>query len=336
MSMDPKSQVLLRQADLFNGPLLLAGAPADALGDALIQAQLWSWLADEYQPLAQRYGERVSFGHLPPATQAAAAVLFLPKSRELTDYLLQALASLPSMQRIFMVGEKKAGIERAAKQLQALGVSWKLDSARHCQLWQCELEPAAGSGPSLEAKQQRFVVTHAQCELQVCSLPGVFSHGRLDLGTALLLEHLDGLPQGHWLDFGCGAGVLGAALKHGYPQAEVSLLDVDAFALESSRRTLMLNGLQANVLAGAGIADAPAGLAAIISNPPFHKGVHTHYRATEQLIEQAARHLRLGGELRLVANSFLRYPELIERHLGACRVLAERDGFKVYSALRAR
>lgn len=334
--MDPKSQVLLRQAELFNGPLLLAGAPADALADQLPQAQLWSWLADEYQPLVQRHGERVHFGHLPPATRATAAVLFLPKSRELTDYLLQALTALPGMQRVFLVGEKKAGIERAAKQLQAFGKSWKLDSARHCQLWQCELKAIAGSLPPLDAMQQIFAVTQGQCELQLCSLPGVFSHGRLDLGTALLLEHLDGLPQGQWLDFGCGAGVLGAALKQRYPKAEVSLLDVDAFALESSRRTLQLNGLQAQVLAGAGIADAPAGLAAIISNPPFHKGVQTHYRATEQLIEQAARHLRPGGELRLVANSFLRYPELIERHLGACRVLAERDGFKVYSAIRSR
>ena len=29
--MDPRSEVLLRQADLFQGPLLIAGAPADDL-----------------------------------------------------------------------------------------------------------------------------------------------------------------------------------------------------------------------------------------------------------------------------------------------------------------
>ena len=43
---------------------------------------------------------------------------------------------------------------------------------------------------------------------------------------------------------------------------------------------------------------------------------------------------RPGGELRLVANSFLKYPPLIEQHLGPCRSLAEGDGFRIYSARR--
>lgn len=332
--MDPKSQVLLRQVEYFTRPLLLAGAPADRLLDELEQAQAWCWLADDWSSLRQRYPERCVFGHQPPAAAVADAVLFLPKSRELTEYLLQLLAGQPGRERLFLVGEKKAGIERAARQLAQHGKAWKLDSARHCQLWLCELSKNDEGVSRIDDWQQQFDLQVTSRELQVCSLPGVFSHGRLDSGTALLLEHLEHLPEGHWLDFGCGAGVLGAALALQHPHASISMLDVDAFALESSRRTLAANQLQAEVLAGAGIIDAPLGLAAIISNPPFHKGVKTHYQATEQLIMQAAQHLRPGGELRLVANSFLRYPELIEQHLGACRVLAERDGFKVYSAQR--
>lgn len=332
--MDPKSQVLLRQAEYFNRTLLLAGAPADELLSELAQAQAWCWLADDYAVLQSRYADRVSFSHQPPAVETEDALLFLPKSRELTEFLLQTLSSLPSVQRLFLVGEKKAGIERAAKQLARLGKTWKLDSARHCQLWVCELASKMTCAP--EQWQQNFPVSLADgSSLQLCSLPGVFSHGRLDMGTALLLEHLDGLPSGHLLDFGCGAGVIGAALKLRYPHSTVSMLDVDAFAVESSKRTLELNELQADVVAGRGIADAPHQLAAIVTNPPFHKGVQTHYQATEELISQSAKHLLPGGELRLVANSFLRYPELIEQHLGKCRVLVERNGFRVYSAKRA-
>lgn len=166
------------------------------------------------------------------------------------------------------------------------------------------------------------------------SLPGVFSHGRLDRGSALLLEHLDGLPaSGRLLDFGCGAGVLGATLKRRYPQSELFLLDVDAFALESSRLTLAANGLEAMLIAGDGIDAAPFELSAIVSNPPFHHGVHTSYEASEALLERAARHLAAGGELRLVANAFLRYPPLIEAHLGHCQTLAEADGFRIYRAV---
>ena len=331
--MDPRSEVLLRQAELFAGPLLLAGLPADDLLGALPAAHGWSWLWDEHSAVAARQPGRCQFGTRVPAPPFAGAVLFLPKSRELTDYLLAALAARLPGAPLWLVGEKRGGIERAAKQLAAFGKPRKLDSARHCQLWQVTVAQAPAT-PDLDALARRYAVPTPDGELQIVSLPGVFSHGRLDVGSRLLLEHLDGLPQGDVLDFGCGAGVLGAALQRRYPASRLHLLDVDAFAVASSRLTLAANGLEGQVLAGRGIADAPHGLAAIVSNPPFHQGVHTDYQATEQLLRDAVRHLRPGGELRLVANSFLRYAPLIEQHLGPCTVLAERDGFRVYSARR--
>jgi 16S rRNA (guanine1207-N2)-methyltransferase len=136
------------------------------------------------------------------------------------------------------------------------------------------------------------------------------------------------------LDFGCGAGVLGAAVKRRYPHNQVTLLDVDAFAAASSRLTLAANGLEADVITGDGIDAAPMGLSAILSNPPFHVGVHTDYFATENLLRKAAKHLKNGGELRLVANSFLKYQPLIEEHLGVCAIKAEGQGFRIYRAKR--
>lgn len=329
--MDPRSEVLLRQPELFAGKLLLAGLPADDLLGTLPEAQGWSWHAGDQTSLAARFPGRSRFDTRMPKEDCRAAVLFLPKSRELADYLMQALASRLSGKPLYLVGEKRGGIERAAKQLAAYGKPRKLDSARHCQLWSVEVEQAP-SVPDLHALAQSYSLQLTDGPLEIVTLPGVFAHGRLDRGSALLLEHLDGLPSGHLLDFGCGAGVLGAALKRRYPASELSLLDVDAFALESSRLTLARNGLSANLIAGTGIESAPQGLAAIISNPPFHQGVHTDYQASENLLTQAARHLAKGGELRLVANSFLKYLPLIERHLGPCRTLAEADGFRIYSA----
>lgn len=332
--MDPRSQVLLRNSELLQGRIVLAGAPADGLLDELPEAHAWSWHAGEYEQLIQNYAERCSFGpQLPEANQYIAGVLFLPKSRALTEYLLQELAAKVPSGLIFLVGEKRAGSERAAKQLAAYGRTSKLDSARRCQLWRCEVEQRP-QPPNLPELSQTFTVEVAQQSLEVHTLPGVFSHGRLDLGTQLLLECLDGLPHGHYLDFGCGAGVVGAFLKKHYSTAEISMLDVDAFALHSTALTLQANQLEATVIAGDGVHAAPKQLAAIISNPPFHQGVHTQYQTTETLLREAAEHLRPSGELRIVANSFLKYPPLIEKHLGVCSVLAERDGFKVYRAIR--
>lgn len=331
--MDPRSQVLLRNIELFQGKVLLAGLPADELLSDLPDAQGWSWHAGEYQQLAQRFPQRCFFSTQLPLAEYSAGVLFLPKSRELTEYLLQELAAKIPNGVLFLVGEKRAGAERAAKQLAAFGRTSKIDSARHCQLWRCEVSDKP-EAPDLEAASKVFTVSTAEQSIQVQSVPGVFSHGRLDLGTQLLLECLDGLPAGHYLDFGCGAGVVGSLLKKRYPQAQVTLLDVDAFAIHSSQLTLAANQLEANTITGDGIGAAPKQLAAIISNPPFHQGVHTQYQTTETLLREAAEHLQSGGELRIVANSFLKYPPLIEQHLGPCTVLAERDGFKVYRAIR--
>ena len=332
--MDPRSQVLLRNIELFDGNVLLAGLPADELLSELPDAQGWSWHAGEYQQLFQRFPERCIFSKQLPIVEYTAGVLFLPKSRELTEYLLQELAAKIPSGLLFLVGEKRAGAERAAKQLAAFGRTSKVDSARHCQLWRCQVnnKPEA---PDLAAESKVFTVSSAGQSVQVQSVPGVFSHGRLDLGTKLLLENLEGLPAGHYLDFGCGAGVVGSFLKKRYPDAQVSMLDVDAFAVYSSQLTLAANQLEATTIAGDGIHAAPKQLAAIISNPPFHQGVHTQYETTESLLREAAEHLQPGGELRIVANSFLKYPPLIERYLGSCTVLAERDGFKVYRAIRS-
>jgi 16S rRNA (guanine1207-N2)-methyltransferase len=329
--MDPRSEVLLRQAELFAGATLLAGLPADDLLGQLPEARGWSWHAGDQASLESRFAGRSQFGVSPPAAAFEAAVLFLPKSRELTDYLLSALAARLSGRTLFLVGEKRAGVERAAKQLAAFGRPRKLDSARHCQLWQVQVEQAPAE-PDLEGLARHYSLQLADGPLEVVSLPGVFSHGRLDVGSALLLEHLEQLPAGHLLDFGCGAGVLGAALKRRYPTSQVSLLDVDAFAVASSRLTLAANRLEAEVISGDGIDAAPKALSAILSNPPFHQGVHTHYQATEHLLRQASQHLQQGGQLRLVANSFLKYPPLIEQHLGPCQTLAEANGFRIYRA----
>lgn len=331
--MDPRSEVLLRQPELFTGNVLLAGLPADGLLGELPDALGWSWHAGDHDTLTARFDQRCHFGVEPGERTFDAAVVFLPKSRELTDYLLTVLASRLAGRELFLVGEKRGGIERAAKQLQPFGSPRKLDSARHCQLWQVTVENAPAS-PDLNALAQRYELELSDGPLTILSLPGVFSHGRLDRGTALFLQHLDKLPNGPMLDFGCGAGVVGAVLKRRYPQNPVTLLDVDAFAAASSRLTLAANGLEATVMTGDGIDAAPKNLMAILTNPPFHEGVHTHYRATEDLLRKAVKHLEHKGELRLVANSFLKYPPLIEQHLGPCATLGEGQGFRVYRAKR--
>ncbi|OZY51147.1 class I SAM-dependent methyltransferase [Pseudomonas lundensis] len=331
--MDPRSEVLLRQPDYFQGEVLLVGLPPDDVLGRLPNAHGWCWHAGDQAALEARFAGRVHFGVDVPARAFDTAVVYLPKSKELSDYVLKAVAARLPNADVFLVGEKKGGIEGASKQLIPFGKPRKLDSARHCQLWQVTVVNAP-QAPVLADLAQHYELALEEGPLNVVSLPGVFSHGRLDRGSALLLEHLDKLPCGHVLDFGCGAGVLGAAVKRRYPHNSVTLLDVDAFATASSRLTLAANGLDAEVICADGIDAAPMELNTILSNPPFHVGVHTDYHATENLLQKAVKHLKKGGELRIVANSFLRYQPLIEEQFGACTVTAEGQGFRIYSAKR--
>ena len=60
--MDPRSEVLLRQAELFQGSVLLAGLPADDLLGRLPDAHGWCWHAGDQAALDARFAERSHFG----------------------------------------------------------------------------------------------------------------------------------------------------------------------------------------------------------------------------------------------------------------------------------
>jgi 16S rRNA (guanine1207-N2)-methyltransferase len=71
------------------------------------------------------------------------------------------------------------------------------------------------------------------------AMAGVFSAGRLDPGTAVLLRKAD-LPApwatGTLLDLGCGYGPIAAVLARRAPQATIYAVDVNQRALELVRR----------------------------------------------------------------------------------------------------
>lgn len=335
--MEPKSEVVIRQHDYLSGRVLFINAPTDDLLSNLaqdIEPAVWTWNYNDLQYFQQR-SATVHFGTLLPEQDFDQAVIFVPKSKELLNYILHNVASrLVQGASIFLVGEKKAGVERAAKQLQPYGQAVKLDSARHCQMWQVSLETTVKAKPLADWAQQYTVAT-PNGNLTICSLPGVFSQNRLDIGTAVLLPYLSQVTAGKIADFGCGAGVISAYLSKLNPKNRIFALDVDAFALASTQMTFEKNNLpleQLEVKAVTGIEDAPLFLHAIVSNPPFHQGIQTDYNASENLCKTSRRHLKSGGELWIVANRFLNYPLLIEQSFKHCTTKADQQGFKVLFA----
>ncbi|GGY63981.1 class I SAM-dependent methyltransferase [Marinobacter zhanjiangensis] len=281
---------------------------------------------------------RVSFGYgLPDQSRQSldTVVLFVPKARQaVAMQLALAGALLAEDGRLVLVGEKREGIAGGARQLQALAENArKADSARHCQVWVARPEPGS-RGFDPEEWLQWHDVDVAGVRIRVAGMPGIFSDGRLDEGTERLLESLADQPvSGPVLDFACGAGVIGSWLQERYPGlGPVDGVDVQAQAVMCARKTYECNGAGGEIFAADGVPAHLGRYGTIVTNPPFHSGVRTDTTMTERFLRDARRHLKPGGELRLVANRFLPYQPLLEQSVGNCRVLFEDRRFTIYQA----
>src|SRR5699024_3281943 len=141
-----------------------------------------------------------------PEVRASVVLIavMLPKARRRLYLFLHTLAaSLQQPTELWLVGPVRGGIRGTLKQLneQAEGGNVKgLENARHSSLYSIMLQPQAG------AELAQFASRWQVGEHEYMSYPGVFSHGRLDDGTALLLSVLPTELAGQRvLDMGCGA-----------------------------------------------------------------------------------------------------------------------------------
>lgn len=323
-----ESEVLTRHLPLFaNKSILLFGDVRDRFTDHIKSTAKSVAIFSSYFDYARQYTD-VSFG-LDCEIKAELAVFYWTKNKQECQYqLLQWLSQANIGQEMLIIGENRAGVRSVEKLLEPYGNIAKIDSARRCGLYHIELKNV----PEFNGK--KFWKSYQLQDLVIFSLPAVFSSAELDGGTQLLLSSFNKADRlkGKVLDLGCGAGVIGASLKQQFEKIKLTMSDIHAMALESSRRTLTENSLEATVVASDVFSNIKERFDLIVSNPPFHDGIDTSYRAVEDLIAQAKQRLNRSGELRIVANAFLPYPDLLDKTFGSHKVIAKSNKFKVYSA----
>ena len=328
----PESRLLERHLETLAGQrLLLINPPADAFPARLqaegIHVRIFHQDLNAARPLKAQ-GLPVEYGPWLEKPEAVERVLLWQmKARAWHELLLDMLqAVLPEGTPLWLVGEKRSGIQSSLKPLkQRLGQAEVVDKARHCTLIASRLRHKAAT---LEDHLQTRHTEVAGETLRWQSLPGVFAHGRLDAGSRFLLEHLPGPVQGQVLDYGAGVGLLSLYLRQRFQPEALNLLEPDALALACARRNLPA----ARCIAGTSLRDAPAGLDWIISNPPFHQRQTQSVDVALALIEQAPDHLRPGGRLLLVANRFLPYHAPLSTAFSQVDIVAENPQYRVYLA----
>ncbi|QYJ97106.1 class I SAM-dependent methyltransferase [Shewanella alkalitolerans] len=337
------SQVVLRNIELFESKnVLLINHECDLLATALLEdaAKVTTLALDfnHFQRIKSHENARLQchFGHQLPSTQTFdAVVLFYPKSKSLAPYLINlAGRHLIPGGELVIVGEKKGGIRSITKQLpDYFDGGIKLDNARHCMLYSSSLLSEA---PEIKLSDwvKDYVLSTPQGELTICNLVGVFSEKRLDEGTELLLEHLPTL-KGRVLDFGCGAGVITAALLKANPDLELECVDINAMALASCELTLAANGMQAKVYASDGLTQTQGMFDAIISNPPFHDGLDSTTEIATRFVQESEAQLKSGGIFQIVANRHLPYSDTVAKFFKTVNVAAENNKYKIYANRKA-
>ena len=270
-----------------------------------------------------------------PAGPFDLALLRLPKAKDEQQMAAHAcLSVLVSGGRLIVYGGNDEGIRSAGDRMESLcGEIETLATRGHGRVLMVR-RPAdsAGLRASLAAWRSVAPLAIAGGTRDWTSYPGVFAAGRIDEGTALLLSALPPVRPGERvLDYGCGSGVIGAAALAAQPGIALDLLDEDAVALEAARD----NVAGARLVLGTRLADSGrTDYAAILSNPPLHKGIAEDHGLLEQLIAEAPAHLRPGGTLALVVQRRIPLEKLLAKHFADVTVPAENSRYRVWQARR--
>lgn len=163
--------------------------------------------------------------------------------------------------------------------------------------------------PAPRSSPRRLEVVVDGRSLELASDTGVFSHGHLDDGTALLIERgaVPGPDATNLLDLGCGYGPVALALAVRAPSARVWAVDVNPRAVDLCAANAVANDL-ANVHAITVATDPElSGLDpdvrfdAVWSNPPVRIGKPALHR----LLLAALGRLSPGGTAHLVVHKHL-------------------------------
>lgn len=269
-------------------------------------------------------------------------IILAPQSRALARrWLVEAQGLLRPGGLVDLAGANAGGVQSLAGDVGALfGGAHILGYGGGCRVVEAERAaeppeppPWATEGGVAPGTWARVAAALPGGPAELASLPGVFSHDRLDAGTALLLQHMPAVAGRRVLDAGCGYGPIGiAAARAG--AAEVAMLDVSLLAVAAARENIARLGLagRATALPSDALEAAGGSYDLVASNPPFHAGRTVDTAMARAFIAQARARLAPGGSLMLVANIFLPYERELAPHFGRVATVASGGGYKILVA----
>lgn len=232
---------------------------------------------------------------------------------------------------VVVAGSKDDGIASLRKRLaQLVGIEGSEPKYHGIVFWFRN----EGTQPAVEALRQANPAMLVDGRFHTA--PGMFSFDRIDAGSRLLAGHLPSDLRGAVADFCAGWGYLAAETAAGNPgMATLDLYEADFAALEAARRNLEAVEVGKEFF-WHDLAAEPVGRRydAIVMNPPFHHGRAADPGMGQAIIRAAAKALKPGGRLFMVANRQLPYEQVLASAFSSFEEIGRDAGFKVFSARR--
>lgn len=258
----------------------------------------------------------------------AAAYLWVPRAKDHAKALLaEAVTRTGPGGLIVIDGQKTDGIDSLIKAAKPLLPDLDSDAKAHGKiLWGHVPDPM----PALDA----LVAPSAAPDGWETAVAG-FSAGAVDAGSALLTDHLPGGIRGDLLDLGAGWGYLAKTALQRPEVTGVDLVEAEYDALEAARRNI--DDPRARFLWEDAAVFAPGKrYDAILCNPPFHTSRKADPALGQMFLRTAARLLKPGGVLALVANRHLPYEHTLAECFAEAETVTEAQGYKIVHARKPR
>lgn len=182
---------------------------------------------------------------------------------------------------------------------------------------------------------------------EITNLANVFARQQLDIGARFMLQHLTKISPSagqHFVDLGCGNGVLGLHVLHQNKACHVTFVDESHMAVASAKQNVELNLPQQleqcqfmvnNCLDDFLERSAHAEVDTILCNPPFHQQNTITDHIAWQMFKDAKEVLKKGGQLFVVGNRHLDYPKKLKRLFGHVNLVASNKKFSIWSATKS-
>ncbi len=183
--------------------------------------------------------------------------------------------------------------------------------------------------PQSISKEHQISLTWRDHAFTFITDSGVFSKNGLDMGTSVLLSALPENFAGRFLDLGCGWGPVGILAGAGWPEAVITMADVNPRALALAKRNARANGVHAETVLSNGFEHLDDSFDLIALNPPIRAGKETVYR----LFRESAKRLTQEGMLCIVIRKQQGAPsaqKYLSTLFSSVQTVARKGGYRVF------